>query len=55
MDIGQTSGPVVTGIVVTTAGYGAGFGASGLIAVAVCILFVLSVRGTGKEKPAPTA
>jgi len=55
MDIGQTAGPVVTGIIVTAAGYGAGFGASGLIAVAVCILFALSVRGTGKEKPAPTA
>jgi Arabinose efflux permease len=54
MDIGQTAGPVVTGVVIAAAGYSAGFGASCVIALLVCILFALSVRGTGKENPRPT-
>jgi len=55
MDIGQTGGPVITGIIVTAAGYGAGFGISCVIAGAVCILFMISVRDTGQENQAPTA
>jgi len=55
MDIGQTAGPVVTGMVVAATGYGVGFGASCLIAIIVCILFALSVRGTGTKKAAPIA
>jgi MFS family permease len=46
MDIGQSSGPLITGMIITVAGYTAGFLASFLIAMAVCGLFALSVRNT---------
>jgi len=52
MDIGQSAGPLLTGIIVTTVGYVAGFFASFLLALLVCAIFVLSVRdpaGTGPE------
>lgn len=48
MDIGHSAGPLVTGIIVAAGGFGPGFFVSFLIAVAVCGLFVLSVR-----EPAP--
>jgi MFS family permease len=46
MDIGQSSGPLITGMIITVAGYTAGFLASFLVVIAVCGLFVLSVRDT---------
>lgn len=45
MDIGHSAGPLVTGIIIAGSGYGAGFLASFLIALAVCGFFALSVRG----------
>jgi MFS family permease len=44
MDIGQTSGPLVTGIVITAAGYETGFLISFLLALAVTVVFAVSVR-----------
>jgi MFS family permease len=44
MDIGQTTGPLVTGIIITSAGYTKGFLASFILALAVTILFSVSVR-----------
>jgi MFS family permease len=44
MDIGQTSGPLITGIVITAAGYATGFLISFLLALAVTVVFSLSVR-----------
>jgi MFS family permease len=55
MDIGQTAGPVMTGIIVTAAGYSAGFGASCVIALLICILFAVSVRETGRDDKTPAA
>ena len=54
MDIGQTSGPLITGVIVAAAGYSAGFGLSFILALLVCILFAISVHRTGQEKPAPS-
>lgn len=45
MDIGQSSGPFVTGIVITLIGYTAGFAASFVLAVAVAAVFAVSVQG----------
>jgi MFS family permease len=42
MDIGQSTGPLVTGIIITTVGYASGFFASFLLAVAVTAVFALS-------------
>jgi MFS family permease len=44
MDIGHSSGPLVTGIIITVAGFGTGFFASFLLAVAVTAVFGVSVR-----------
>ncbi|WP_292371138.1 MFS transporter [Methanoregula sp. UBA64] len=55
MDIGQTAGPVITGIIVTAAGYSAGFGASCVIALLICVLFIVSVRETGRDDKTPAA
>jgi MFS family permease len=44
MDIGQTSGPLVTGIIITAAGYATGFLTSFLLALAVTVVFSISVR-----------
>jgi MFS family permease len=44
MDIGQTSGPLVTGIIITAAGYATGFLTSFLLALAVIVVFAVSVR-----------
>jgi hypothetical protein len=44
MDIGQSGGPLLTGIIVAGIGYGAGFFASCAIALVVCVVFILSVR-----------
>ena len=49
MDIGHSAGPLVTGIIVASGGFGPGFFASFLIAVAVCGFFVLSVRDPAPE------
>jgi MFS family permease len=46
MDIGQTSGPLVTGIIITAAGYATGFLTSFLLALAVTVVFAVSVRNT---------
>ncbi len=44
MDIGQSSGPLVTGIIVSMAGYSAGFMAGFVLAAGVIVVFVLSAR-----------
>jgi MFS family permease len=44
MDIGHAAGPLVTGIVIMTAGYAYGFFTSFLLSVAVAFVFVVSVR-----------
>jgi MFS family permease len=44
MDIGHSSGPLVTGIIITVAGFTTGFFTSFLLAVAVTVMFALSVR-----------
>jgi MFS family permease len=43
MDIGHAAGPLVTGIVVMTAGYTYGFFASFLLTIAVAVVFAVSV------------
>ena len=43
MDIGQSTGPLVTGIVILAAGYTWGFLLGALLAVAVTLVFVVSV------------
>jgi MFS family permease len=50
MDIGHSAGPVCTGIIIMAAGYTYGFFASFLLAVAVAIVFAVSVRGTSGYK-----
>lgn len=47
MDIGHSAGPLVTGIIITAVGYSAGFHASFILALAVTLVFILSVRGSG--------
>ena len=47
MDIGQSAGPLVTGVVIVAAGYAAGFLLSLLIAAVVTVVFVVSVIGPG--------
>lgn len=44
MDIGQSGGPLVTGIVITVAGYTMGFFAGFVLALAVTGIFVISAR-----------
>jgi MFS family permease len=57
MDIGQSWGPLATGIVVTSVGYVAGFFASCALALIVCVIFILSVRDLpddGQKRVDPT-
>jgi MFS family permease len=44
MDIGQAGGPLVTGIIITAAGYATGFLTSFILALAVTFIFFVSVR-----------
>ena len=44
MDIGQSAGPLVTGIIITTAGYTSGFLASFILAIIIAGVFFVSVR-----------
>jgi MFS family permease len=44
MDIGHSAGPLVTGIIIAAAGFGAGFFASFVFSLGAGILFVISVR-----------
>jgi MFS family permease len=44
MDIGQSGGPLITGIIISIAGYTMGFFAGFFLALAVTAVFVLSVR-----------
>ena len=46
MDIGQSTGPLVTGIIITLAGYPSGFFAGFVLALAVTGIFAVSVRDT---------
>ena len=46
MDIGQTAGPLVTGIIISLAGYRYGFFTGFVLAAAVTVVFILSVRKT---------
>ncbi|MFA5346727.1 MAG: MFS transporter [Methanoregula sp.] len=48
MDIGQSMGPLITGIVITAAGFASGFFASFLLTVVITVVFVISVK-----EPAP--
>ena len=43
MDIGQSMGPLITGIIITAAGFSSGFLASFLLAVVITVVFVVSV------------
>jgi MFS family permease len=43
MDIGQSTGPLITGIIITMAGYSSGFFASFLLAVGITVIFAVSV------------
>ena len=43
MDIGQSAGPLITGIVIMAAGYTAGFLLSFLLAIVVVVVFIFSV------------
>jgi MFS family permease len=45
MDIGQSTGPVITGIIITAFGFSSGFFASFLLAVVITVVFVVSVTG----------
>jgi len=47
MDIGHSAGPLVTGILITIAGYTLGFFAGFLLALAVAGIFAISARGPG--------
>jgi MFS family permease len=51
MDIGQSGGPLLTGIIVTMVGYIAGFFASCILALIVCAIFILSVREPAGTDP----
>jgi MFS family permease len=50
MDIGQSAGPLITGIIITAAGYTSGFFASFILAVVISVVFALSVRAQSTEK-----
>ena len=52
MDIGQSSGPLVTGVIITMAGYTIGFFAGFVLALAVTGIFVFSVWGRDAGSPA---
>jgi MFS family permease len=43
MDIGQSLGPLITGIIITAAGFSSGFLASFLLVVAITVVFAVSV------------
>lgn len=53
MDIGHSSGPLLTGGVIAAAGFTAGFGMSTIIAILVTVVFIVSARNSqnkdGKE------
>jgi len=49
MDIGQTAGPLLTGFVVASAGYAAGFAASTVLAVAVTALFIYATYANNRN------
>jgi len=49
MDIGQSAGPLLTGVVITAAGYTTGFLASAILAVVITGLFAISVRDTTQK------
>jgi MFS family permease len=51
MDIGQSGGPLATGIIVTATGYAGGFYASCVLALVVCVIFILSVRDLPDDDP----
>lgn len=44
MDIGHSAGPLVTGIIITAAGYTAGFFSCFLLVIAVTAMFAIAVR-----------
>jgi len=46
MDIGQSSGPLLTGLIITVAGYATGFLAGFILSLLITGIFVLSVRET---------
>ncbi|MFA5331235.1 MAG: MFS transporter [Methanoregula sp.] len=48
MDIGQSGGPVITGIVITAIGYAAGFFAGCVLALVITVFFVISARDSPK-------
>jgi MFS family permease len=44
MDIGHSAGPLITGIIITAAGYITGFFAAFLLVIAVTAVFAIAVR-----------
>jgi MFS family permease len=50
MDIGQSAGPFITGVIITAAGYSTGFLASFILVIAVTGIFAWSVRGQVAKK-----
>jgi MFS family permease len=44
MDIGHSTGPLITGVVIAGSGYGTGFFASFLVAIATCLFFAISIQ-----------
>jgi MFS family permease len=52
MDIGHTAGPLVTGIIITAAGFSSGFFVSFLLAVGITIVFAILVTGPDKNPSA---
>jgi len=50
MDIGHSAGPLLTGIIIASSGYSAGFLASFLIALLVSGFFAISVRDPGSRQ-----
>jgi MFS family permease len=50
MDIGHAAGPLVTGIIIASRGFGPGFFASLLVAAGVCVVFAVSVRDPVPER-----
>jgi MFS family permease len=48
MDIGQSAGPLITGIIITMAGFSSGFFASFLLAVGITVIFAVSVTGSAQ-------
>ena len=54
MDIGHSAGPLITGIIITVAGYTAGFFAGFMLVIAVTAGFAIAVRTVHKKRGSVT-